>query len=169
MPDKPLAYFITFSCYGHRFHGDATWSVDRRHRSHGQPPLEENPALEAYEMRLMLDAPYELDAKRGRIVIDGLADVCRRRDWRLRAVHVRSNHVHVVVGAGTTPERVMVALKAYASRYLNASGLENAKGRRWAEHGSTIYLWSDEDVASAMAYVLRGQGEPMAVYEESLE
>ena len=35
-------------------------------------------------------------------------------------------------------------------------GLE---AKPWSRHGSTIYLWKDEDVAKAIEYVVLGQGE----------
>ena len=65
--------------------------------------------------------------------------------------------MHAVVDADTTPERVMIDLKAYASRGLGRKEM-------WARHGSTIYLWEADEVANAVRYVVSRQGEPMAVY-----
>jgi REP element-mobilizing transposase RayT len=79
----------------------------------------------------------------------------------LLAAHVRPSHVHVVVEADRTPELVMNALKAYASRALNESGMDQQDRRRWARHGSTLYLWTPTEIATAVHYVLRKQGEPM--------
>lgn len=45
----------------------------------------------------------------------------------LLAAHVRPSHVHAVVEADRTPEQVMTALKAYASRALNESGCDKAE------------------------------------------
>ena len=36
----------------------------------------------------------------------------------------------------------------------------------WARHGSARYLWTHEQVASAIHYVLCEQGDAMEVYEE---
>ena len=52
----------------------------------------------------------------------------------------------------------MLTFKAYASRKLGAGR------KRWTRHGSTRYLWTDEDVKAAIRYVVEGQGEPMAMY-----
>ena len=47
---------------------------------------------------------------------------------------------------------------------LNRLGLDEGDQKRWARHGSTRWLWKDEDVRSAIEYVLDRQGEPMAVF-----
>ncbi|MBZ0271671.1 transposase [bacterium] len=167
MPNEPLAYFITFSCYGHRVHGDAEGSVNRHHRGYQLPPLAPNPNLEQHERANMSQVPYRLDEQRARIALDAVRDVCRRRRWHLCAWHARETHVHAVVEANTKPERVMVAFKAYTSRYLNKSGLDEADRRRWTEHGSTRYLWSRDDVVAAIEYVLYEQGEPMLVFTQA--
>jgi hypothetical protein len=51
--------------------------------------------------------------------------------------------------------------KAYASRALNR--IEGPR-RRWARHGSTRWLWRDQDVRRAIRYIVEEQGEPMAVF-----
>jgi REP element-mobilizing transposase RayT len=97
-------------------------------------------------------------------VLDTLHEVCAYRGWNLWAAHVRTNHVHVIVEADVRPENVMNALKSYASRSLNRLGTDGADRKRWARHGSTRWLWKDEDVQEAIRYVVSGQGEPMEVY-----
>lgn len=59
----------------------------------------------------------------------------------------------------------MSDFKAYASRRLKERLQEVADCKRWAQHGSTRYLWTEEEVAAAVEYVLNGQGEPMEVYD----
>jgi hypothetical protein len=36
--------------------------------------------------------------------------------------------------------------------------------KRWASHGSTIWLWDPHRLQRAVDYVVRGQGTPMALY-----
>jgi hypothetical protein len=48
---------------------------------------------------------------------------------------------------------------------LNRTGLDSNNRRRWARHGSTRYLWTSESVSAAMDYVVRQQGDAMAVFE----
>ncbi|MGA2713310.1 MAG: transposase [Bryobacteraceae bacterium] len=86
------------------------------------------------------------------------------RGRKLHAAHVRTNHVHVVVEANVRPELVMNTFKSYASRSLNRRGSDEPDRKRWARHGSTRWLWKDEDVQEAIRYVVSEQGEPMKVY-----
>jgi REP element-mobilizing transposase RayT len=97
-------------------------------------------------------------------VLETLKEVCRHRGWNLLAAHVRSSHVHVLVEAETPPEKVMNEYKAYASRALNRLGGEKGGQKRWARHGSTRWLWNDQDVRDVIHYVVEEQGEPMAVF-----
>ena len=113
----------------------------------------------------MQQLPYRLDANRRRVVLGSMQQVCSHRDWTLLAAHVRTNHVHVVVAADQSPEQVMNALKAYASRALNKPAFDRPNRRRWAHHGSTRHLWTTEAVSAAMHYIVCEQGEPMAVFQ----
>jgi len=111
---------------------------------------------------------YLLDAAGRRVVLKSLQEACSCRDWTLLAAHVRTNHVHVVTTANCKPEQVMTAMKAYASRALNEHVLDGPERRRWARHGSTRYLWTGDAVRAAIQYVVREQGESMAVFEMPL-
>jgi REP element-mobilizing transposase RayT len=162
----PLAYLITFSCYGARLHGDAAGSVDRTHNIPGTPYLPPNAPRVQHERRRMRGLPYVMNDMRRSLVLSALQNVCAYRRWSLLAAHVRSNHVHVVVHAVIPPEPVMNDLKAYASWGLNAKGIDAPHCRRWARHGSMRYLWKPEEVEAAIQYVVYEQGEPIAVFEQ---
>jgi len=166
-PDRaaPKAYLITFTCYGTWLHGDARGSADRFHRTPGTPYLGPDADRYGREVRQMRGRVYALDESRRRCVLQSLRTTCEARGWRLLAAHVRATHVHSVISAGEPPERVMTALKAYASRRLNETGFEEPSCKRWTRHGSTRYLWNDKAVAQAVAYVVGEQGEPMEVYD----
>jgi REP element-mobilizing transposase RayT len=112
----------------------------------------------------MLQESYVLDSERRAVVLRALRRHCAYRSWNLLAAHVRSNHVHAVVEATVRPERIMNELKSYASRELNHLGSDGANRKRWARHGSTRWLWNDQDVRTAIQYVGREQGEPMALF-----
>jgi REP element-mobilizing transposase RayT len=113
----------------------------------------------------MREAPYLLDAVRRKAVLAAVCEVCSHREWALLASHVRTNHVHVVVEACQSAERVMNAFKCYASRALEQLRVDSPGRRRWARHGSTRYLWTKEAVSAAVHYVICEQGEPLSVYE----
>ncbi len=112
----------------------------------------------------MTQAPYLLDCGSREAVLKALREVCMHGGWSLLAAHVRTNHVHSVVEADVRPERVLNDFKSYASRGLNRLGRDGPDRKRWARHGSTRWLWKDQDVQAAIRYVVEGQGEPMAVF-----
>jgi REP element-mobilizing transposase RayT len=127
--------------------------------------IEGDAKRESAEKRQMDQGPYDMDRSRRETVLAALVERCSANHWSLLAAHVRTNHVHIVVDADVSPERVMNDLKSYASRCLNKLGLETADRKRWARHGSTRWLWKRESVSAAIRYVVEGQGEPMAVVE----
>jgi len=163
--DFPLAYLITFTCYGTHLHGSAQGSVDRNHRAVGADLIPPNGFRLARDRKQMPQAPYFLDGPRRRIVLKALHEVCEFRGWRLLGAHIRSTHVHSVVEARSLPEKVMNSFKAYASRALNSPGIDSAGRRRWTRHGSTQYLWTPQQVEAAIRYVLEEQGDPMVVFD----
>ncbi len=126
--------------------------------------LQEHPQRAEAERQLMDQLPYLLDQGSRATVLEALRDVCLHRGWGLLAAHVRTNHVHAIVETNVRPEKVMNDFKSYASRSLNLSGFGESHRKRWARHGSTRWLWKDEDVRKAIRYVVDEQGEPMAVF-----
>ena len=159
------AYFITYTCYGSHLHGVEPSSVDRNHNLPGSryAPPDDN-RLRSVQ-RQMVQQPYLLDFRRREAVLLAIQEVCSTRRWSLIAAHVRTNHVHVVVGAAeAAPESAMHDFKAYASRMQNQLDPTDAGTKRWTRHGSTRHLWSEQEVNGAVWYVLEGQGEPMAVF-----
>ena len=165
----PLAFLITFTCYGTWLHGDARGSVDTEHNQYGTRFLDAEPQQKAAEAGTMKYPHYLLDEKRRPSVLDGILEAAQRRHWKLFAVQVRSNHVHVVVQATQSAERVLADCKAFASKHLNLAFPEEREQKRWTRHGSTRYLWQDHHLEAAIDYVLHQQGEPMTVYSSSAD
>ena len=163
---KWTSYLITWVCYG-------TWlpgregAISRKQNRVGSPVAAANETVEKRSARRMLDDRYKLDAVRREIVLKSLQQVCELRGWKLLAAHVRSNHVHIVVTAPSRPEHVMNSMKAYASRALNQASFDETECRRWARHGSTRYLWTEEAIRRAIRYVIDDQGQQMAVHESN--
>ena len=161
----PLAYFITFTCYGSRLHAGKKQSVDRCHDKFGTPFVPINPIRNTFVKNKMIETPYVLDAARRELVLSAILDVSTYHKWKLFAAHVRTNHVHFVIQSDKKPELIMNTIKAYASRYLNAANIDDTRTKRWTRHGSTRNLWDDIDVTSAIHYVVHEQGNPLAVFE----
>jgi REP element-mobilizing transposase RayT len=161
----PLAYFISLTTYGAWLHGRSPGSVDREHNVPGTPYLPPDADLERQMRSEMRQAPYVLDEVRRQVVLRTIKEVAAHRRWKLWAVHVRSNHVHVVVTAACRPEKVMTDLKAWCSRRLREACNESSDRDRWTQHGSTRYLNSETSVDAAVKYVIDDQGEPMELYD----
>jgi hypothetical protein len=103
----PLAYLITFRCYGTWLHGDARGSVDRDHNVYHTPFLSRDTKREHEEQLRLKHAPVELNEARRITVEAAVRGVCVQRGWALHAINVRTNHVHSVVTAGCRPEKIL--------------------------------------------------------------
>jgi hypothetical protein len=117
--DAPLAFLITFRCYGTWLHGDERGSVDRHNNKYGAPY---NPSIEhwkAINMDRMRHEPVKLNATQRNSVEKAIIDTCRKRGWGIFAVNVRTNHVHMVTSIGhTKPDAALSAFKANATRQM---------------------------------------------------
>ena len=154
-------YLITFTTYGTWLHGDEKGSSDRIQNIPGTPYIDESEPRERINQDQLKHDPVTLDASQRPIVRDTIQDVCAYRGWSLLACNVRSNHVHVVVSAEDTPEKVMNDLKSYATRRLNEAGLHMHGEKTWTRHGSTRYLNDEAAVTGGIDYVLNHQGEDL--------
>jgi REP element-mobilizing transposase RayT len=162
----PLGYLITFRCYGTWLHGDDRGSMDRNRNAYRSPKIPPNYAFENSDKQQLRHPVAFLNVEQRQIVETAIRDVCGYREYLLRAVNVRTNHAHSVVSAMCTPEPMLNALKSYATRALRRAGLIGATQKPWARHGSTVYLWKEEDVAKAIAYVMLGQGNDLFTLED---
>ncbi len=167
-----LAYFITFSTYGTWLHGTdkGLGSVDREHNRPGSPFVEPDAERMKDERESMTQPAYVMDGPRRKVVRDAVVEICREKDWDLLALHVRTNHVHVVVSAEREPGRLMSDLKARASRELNRveGPLTScaAPRKRWTRHGSTLHLFTVEKVQEKIRYTIDEQGAMLDWYEK---
>jgi REP element-mobilizing transposase RayT len=155
---QPLAYFITFRCYGTWLPGDERGWVDRRQNGYGTDIGLHSSGLQSTARSALTHPPFRLDSEERAIVDGTIRDVCAYRRWVLHALNVRTNHVHMVVSAASDPESVMTTLKGWSTRRLREAGLIDASRRAWSRHGSTRYLWKEDQVELACGYVMDGQG-----------
>lgn len=161
----PLAYLITFRCYGTWLHGDERGSVDRNNRARGQALLTSNLARQKFERARMKHSAIELNSRQRFIVKQTIEAVCEFKRWHLSAKAVRTNHVHIVVSTDCPPEKAMETFKARATRRMAELGVLSPGTKPWARHGSTRYLWTAEAVVAACHYVNEGQGAELPLQE----
>ncbi len=161
-------YLLTFSTYGSHLPGEPE-TVDLEHRIYRTPFPEPDALRELNSNLRMREPPFILSTLELRnATLQAIQSTCKRRGWDLIAVHVRTNHVHVVVKADRRPELVLTALKSNATLALSELDGTPTRTRRWTRHGSTRYLWKESHLLGAIEYVTRRQGEPMAVFEAPL-
>ncbi len=157
---QPLAYLITFRCYGTWLHGEDRGSVDRRrYHRYGTPHMPANDRILADERLTLKNKPLILAKRQRETVEAGIREVCAKRRYLLYALSVRTNHIHVVVDSPQTPESMMGSFKSYATRRLREAHLLQQGVKPWSRHGSTKYLWSEEQLRKAIEYVQFGQGD----------
>ena len=156
----PFGYLITFRCYGTWLHGRAG-SVDRSHNTYDTPKLAADQARWRYNRCALSQPPVKLGSRQRKLVEEAITETCDIRKWCLWVSNVRTNHVHVVMTAQCSPNRVMSAFKANATRKMREDNCWKSDRSPWAYGGSKRYLWSEEEVANAIAYVREDQGEPL--------
>lgn len=154
-------YFLTWHTYGTWLHGDDAGSVDDEHNTFGTPRLESDPSRFARARGMLTDPPLTLTATQRILVDKVMRDHCTLRGWKLLALSVRSNHVHVVIGEPMIePEVIVKQLKDWGTRRLRSHRIVGIKQRVWAEHASTIYLYEAGSVVEKVEYVLTMQDRP---------
>ena len=158
-PSEPLAYLIPLRGYGTWLHGDERGSVTRRGMNgFGNGTISREADWAAVERESLRHPPMHLTDLGQRVVANAISAVCEHRDWSLEAIYVGREHVHAVVGAECTPEKVMNDFKAYATRALRGAQLIPDGTHPWSRHGSNVHLWNEAEVARARWYVTDQQG-----------
>ena len=151
----PLAYFLTWTCYGTWLHGDERGSVDREHWG---PGLAFASAVKSRvtHHKSKLKSPALMLTPEARVIVEtAIRDHCVHRGWNLLAINARTNHVHVVLACGdsVTPETAMTQFKAWATRRLREQGLYNPGTKIWTQHGSTRWINDHQNLEKAVHYV----------------
>ncbi len=158
---RPAAYFLTYTAYGSRLHGDPRGSVDKWHALPGSTFVAANAPRVQRERDRMRFPPMRFEAGHRRAIELAIREVAAFRGWDLKALNVRTTHIHAVVDAGVRPERVMNDFKVWATKRMRASGVAAPDRTIWSRHGSTIWLWTARDLEAACAYVLGAQGDDL--------
>src|SRR6266576_3310122 len=99
--DIPLAYLITFRCYGTWLHGDKRGSIDRFHNRYKSAYIEPNERWHRHNVQVLDGEPLVLDAVQRRAVDRAIRETCSFRKWHLYGLNVRTSHIHAVVSIGS--------------------------------------------------------------------
>jgi len=121
-------------------------SVDRLHNAYGTSTLTADAARLRYNRRALSQSPVTLRAQQRALVEEAIRETSEIRKWSLWAVNVRTNHIHTVVTANCTPERVVNAFKANSTRQLREAKCWNSERSPWSQGGSKRYLWTEDQL-----------------------
>jgi REP element-mobilizing transposase RayT len=154
-----LAFFITFRTYGTWLHGDPRGSIDRFHNRFGTPKLPPSKMRMQRELELLKQPPVRLSRRQRVAAADGIREICKKRNWDLWIVNVRTNHAHSVITANCNSKKVRSAIKANATKMMREKGLWRSSESPWAAKGSRKHLWTQKQLINAIVYVMYDQGE----------
>ena len=105
----PLAYLITFRCYGTWLHGDERGSVDEFNNKYDMPFLPPNKKWNEFNKEILKYPPVKLDSEMRNAVESALRETCEIRGWQLLAINVRTNHAHSVVTVGNVSSKKVLS------------------------------------------------------------
>ena len=153
-PVGPIGYFITFRTYGTWLHGDERGAMDRRN-THipGTPALQPNQYWRNWETKQLKHPAVYFNQLQRSLVDHTIREVIRYNQWQLHALRVLRDHIHVVVTALKEPEIVMGSLKSWCTRRLRENKQLSHAIKPWSRHGSTRWLWTDDELKDACIYV----------------
>ena len=179
MFDRDRVWHLTWTCYGSRLPGDGRGFVGRvrerraddspaPRRSHNRVGTEIDramPGLERSARAKMTEVPARLSATHAAALVEQFGETASFRGWRLLAVAVMADHVHLVVGVtgDPDPESLLRDFKAYGSRRLNGIGGR----RRWWTDGGSTRKKADRDAALGAVRYVHDQEWPLAVSVEA--
>ncbi len=164
--DFPLGYLITFRTRGTWLHGDERGSISRHHNIYGTPKLRHEPKWLKTNQARLRGEPLILSPRQHACIRKAIIETCSIRGWKLYALNIRTNHIHIVVWADDMrPELVLNALKANATRIMRELGQWDEAYSPWADKGSNRYLWTRASRATAINYVRDHQGGELPEFD----
>lgn len=156
-PSGPVGYFITFRTYGTWLHGNDKGSIDKSHNIPGTPIVSPDADLVNSKSFRQKYPSVTLTFSQRKSIGSIINGVSAYNKWKLHALSVRTEHIHVVISALKTPEEVMDSLKSWCTRRMREQGLWMYDYSPWSFHGSTRYLWNDKELRRVCNYVLNCQ------------
>jgi REP element-mobilizing transposase RayT len=168
-------WLITWTCYGAWLSGDGRSFVSNvrddhgdhvRHNLPGTPCDADMPLLEAWMRDQMTGDPVTLDKRDADAMIQQYLETARIRGWTLQAASVMYNHTHVLVGVpgDPSPDTIRETLKSWATRRLRQHRSLPPNGTFWTAKGSRRKMPDEVALRACVAYVVKKQPDPLAVY-----
>jgi len=141
----PIA-FITWTSYGTWLPGDDRGWVKLR----DSQIQTGNIGIYQANRKAMNESAFVLSHPQGDICDQVIRDHCRRREWDLLALNVRTNHIHLVIDASVSGWEAMRQLKSWCTRKLKET--DEHRVRWWTRSGWVRYLEEEESLRNAIRY-----------------
>lgn len=153
MQSNTAVLFITWTVYGTFLSGDARgW----RHRNEGQ--MTSRPLLSRWHGERLKYPVLTLNSEMRCVAEKGIIEICKIREWSLKALSLRSNHVHVVVEvANYKPELVRDQLKAKSTLDLRRAFDAWLDRPVWTAKGHIEFLHHKRQIELCVRYVEEAQ------------
>jgi REP element-mobilizing transposase RayT len=145
--------------------GDSPSIARHIHDMPGIPYDADLPALRRTSQSLMRGEPIRVTVEQAKALIPQFRETAAYRGWRLLAVAVMANHIHIVTGVPGDPDptKILGDYKAYGSRLLNRRWGKPTSGTWWTYDGSKRKLPDERALRDAIIYV-RDQPHALAVW-----
>jgi hypothetical protein len=156
----PVAYLITFRSYGTWLHG-REGSVDRFHNTYGRPKLAGDERRRQYSRSLLARRPVILSSLQRAAIEKAIRETCRLRNWRLWASNIRTKPRAHCCNCQRQTGSCSCCVKSKPTREMREAGCWRNEQTPWVDRGSRKFLWTEEQLNRAIAYVLYDQGEPL--------
>jgi REP element-mobilizing transposase RayT len=143
--------------------GEERFGVRREHSQYGQPFELAMPSLKQAAIAQLKGPPVSVDLAQAEQLLDQFLETAAYRGWKLHAVSIMTNHIHLVVETppGVGKSQLLRDFKGYSSRRLNRLFGERIAGTWWSDGGSGRLV---KNLASAVYYVCHRQPWPLVVW-----
>src|SRR2546425_12343799 len=137
MPDRPLAYHVTFGTYGTRLHGDERGTVDRAMNKPGDPIIGADPGWWELERKKLRFDPVILRPDEMIYIESVVPSICTRGGWAHHIAAGGPDHVHVLLTAEAVGGAGREGLKRW---FGEAKGSRRARpeGAAWRPRGGSV-------------------------------
>ena len=168
-------WLLTWTTYGTWLPGDDRGFVSnfddgvgksRRLNQVGSESASSQRGIQVKSRRMMLGDPIYLKQPLAVPLLDQFKETADHRGWKLHAVAIMANHIHLLVTVHDNPEpyEILRDFKSYGSRALNKLVGKPTSGTWWTENGSTRKKSTLEAIEAAIEYILQ-QDYPLLIWK----
>jgi REP element-mobilizing transposase RayT len=155
MPERALAFHITFGTYGTRLHGDPRGTVDRSMNRPGDPIIGRDDDWQRFERSRLRFDPIVLSRAQMVFAEQAVPPICERGGWQLWTTAAGPDHIHVVLTP--TPdvdgEGIRRIFKRWLGQALSQRWPLQKDATWWAEGGSVRWVWTQQYFDNVYGYV----------------